>query len=66
MFVNIFAFCPVCSLVVEHTLTLVSGVEPVAAGEGVAGNITMVFAAFALQLFGFIMSQILQIINGSR
>ena len=65
MFVDIFAFYPVCSLVVEHTLTLVSGVEPVAAGKGVAGNITMVFAAFALQLFGFIMSQILEIINGS-
>ena len=65
MFVNIFAFYPVCSLVVEHTLTLVSGVESVTAGKGVAGNITMVFAAFALQLFGFIMSQILEIIDGS-
>ena len=65
MFVDVFAFYPVCSLVVEHTLTLVSGVESVAAGKGVAGNITMVFAAFALQLFGFIMSQILKIINGS-
>ena len=65
MFVDIFAFYPVCSLVVEHTLTLVSGVEPVAAGKGVAGNITMVFAAFALQLFGFIMSQIQQLIDGS-
>ena len=66
MFVDIFAFYPVCSLVVEHTLTLVSGVEPVAAGKGVAGNITMVFAAFALQLLGFVMSQIQKIINGSR
>ena len=65
MFVDVFAFYPVCSLVVEHTLTLVSRVEPVAAGKGVAGNITMVFAAFALQLFGFIMSQILEIIDGS-
>ena len=65
MFVDVFAFYPVCSLVVEHTLTLVSGVESVAAGKGVAGNITMVFAAFALQLFGFIMSQILEIIDGS-
>ena len=65
MLVDIFAFFPVCSLVVEHTLTLVSGVESVAAGKGVAGNITMVFAAFALQLFGFIMSQILEIIDGS-
>ena len=65
MFVDIFAFFPVCSLVVEHTLALVSGVESVAAGKGVAGNITMVFAAFALQLFGFIMSQILEIIDGS-
>ena len=65
MFVDILAFYPVCSLVVEHTLTLVSGVESVAAGKGVAGNITMVFAAFALQLFGFIMSQILEIIDGS-
>ena len=65
MFVNIFAFYPVCSLVVEHTLTLVSRVESVAAGKGVAGNITMVFATFALQLFGFIMSQILEIIDGS-
>ena len=65
MFVDIFAFYPVCSLVVEHTLTLVSGVESVAAGKGVAGNITMVFAAFALQLLGFIMSQILEIIDGS-
>ena len=58
MFIDIFAFYPVCSLVVEHTLTLVSGVESVAAGKGVAGNITMVFAAFALQLLGFVMSQI--------
>ena len=65
MFVDIFAFYPVCSLVVEHTLTLVSGVESVAASKGVAGNITMVFAAFALQLLGFIMSQILEIIDGS-
>ena len=65
MFVNIFAFYLVCSLVVEHTLTLVSGIEPVAASKGVAGNITMVFAAFALQLFGFIMSQIQQLIDGS-
>ena len=65
MFVDILAFYPVYSLVVEHTLTLVSGVESVAAGKGVAGNITMVFAAFALQLFGFIMSQILEIIDGS-
>ena len=39
--------------------------ESSAAGKGVAGNITMVFAAFALQLFGFIMSQILEIIDGS-
>ena len=65
MFVDVFAFYPVCSLVVEHTLTLVSGVESVTAGKGVAGNITMVFAAFALQLFGFIMSQIQQLIDGS-
>ena len=65
MLVDIFAFYLVCSLVVEHTLALVSGIEPVAAGKGVAGNITMVFAAFALQLFGFIMSQIQQLINGS-
>ena len=65
MFVDVFAFYPVCSLVVEHTLTLVSGVETVAAGKGVAGNITMVFAAFALQLSGFVMSQILEIIDGS-